>query len=85
MRGIIAKVRAPFAAELSRIVGRADTLLYRRGRLDSSVDDLICSALIEQRDDALEGPPVWDLVEAYVAQRAIIGAKPASVVNLVEP
>jgi len=202
MRSMIAQVRAPFAAELSRIVGRADTLLYRRGRFDCGVDDLICSALIEQRDveialspgfwwgtsllpgspirvedihnmtsitypevcraamsgqrlkdiledaadslfnpdpyyqqggdmircgglsytvdpakpvgqrisdmkllrsgrsietdkeyvtaswscasDAVEGPPVWDLVEAYVARRAVIRATPASVVNVVE-
>lgn len=201
-RAMIAQVRAPFAAELSRIVGRADTLLYRRGRFDCSVDDLICSALIEQRDveialspgfwwgtsllpgspirvedihnmtsitypevcraamsgqrlkdiledaadnlfnpdpyyqqggdmircgglsytvdpakpvgqrisnmkllrsdrsvepdkeyvtaswscasDAVEGPPVWDLVEAYVARRAIINATPASMVNVVK-
>jgi sulfur-oxidizing protein SoxB len=202
MRTTIAKVRAPFAAELSRIVGRADTLLYRRGRFDCSVDDLICSALIEERDveialspgfwwgtsllpgslirvedihnmtsitypevcrsaisgqrlkdiledaadnlfnpdpyyqqggdmircgglsyaidpakpigqrisemkllrsgrsiepdkayvmaswscasDTVEGPPIWDLVEAYVSRRAVVRVTPASVVNVVE-
>ena len=50
MQATIARVRAPFAAELSRVVGRTDTLLYRRGRFDCSVDDLICGALIEERD-----------------------------------
>ncbi|WP_050423311.1 thiosulfohydrolase SoxB [Bradyrhizobium tropiciagri] len=60
MEAMIAKVRAPFAAELSRIVGRTDTLLYRRGRLDCSVDDLICSALIEQRDVEIAlSPGFW--------------------------
>src|SRR5476651_895371 len=31
MAGAIAKARAPYAKELSRVVGKADSLLYRRG------------------------------------------------------
>ncbi|MCZ7656576.1 MAG: thiosulfohydrolase SoxB [Xanthobacteraceae bacterium] len=50
MAAAIAKVRAPFAAELAREVGRTDSLLYRRGNFNGSFDDLICAALIEQRD-----------------------------------
>jgi sulfur-oxidizing protein SoxB len=184
------------------VVGRADTLLYRRGRFDCSVDDLICAALMEERDaeiglspgfwwgtsllsglpitveaihnmtsitypevcrsaikgqrlkdiledvadnlfnpdpyyqqggdmircggvaytidprkpagkriadmrllrtdqpiepdkdytvaswacanDAVEGPPIWDVVESYIARKATVGATPASVVKLIE-
>ena len=46
----VESVRAPFAAELDRVVGTTDTLLYRRGNLNGTFDDLICDALLEQRD-----------------------------------
>jgi sulfur-oxidizing protein SoxB len=50
MSAAIAKARAPFAAELGREVGRAESLLYRRGTFNGTFDDLICHALIEGRD-----------------------------------
>ncbi|SEW19614.1 sulfate thiol esterase SoxB [Cognatiyoonia koreensis] len=44
--------RAPFANELSEVIGRTadDTTLFRRGNLNGSWDDLICDALIEERE-----------------------------------
>jgi len=50
MAAAIARARAPFAAELARAVGRTRSLLYRRGTLNGTFDDLICAALIEERD-----------------------------------
>jgi sulfur-oxidizing protein SoxB len=50
MKAAIEKARAPFAAELARVVGRTESLLYRRGSFNGTVDDLICQALIEERD-----------------------------------
>jgi sulfur-oxidizing protein SoxB len=50
MTAAIEKVRAPFAAELAREVGRTEQLLYRRGSFVGTFDDLICAALIEERD-----------------------------------
>ncbi len=50
MKAAIDKARAPFAAELSREVGRTDSLLYRRGTFNGSLDDMICAALLEERD-----------------------------------
>jgi len=50
MKSAIEQVRAPFAAELSRVVGYADSLLYRRGSFGGSFDDLICAALMQERD-----------------------------------
>jgi sulfur-oxidizing protein SoxB len=50
MHAAIERVRAPFAAELTRELGRTDTLLYRRGTFNGTVDDMICAALIEERD-----------------------------------
>jgi len=50
MAAAVEKVRAPFAAELKREVGKTDTLLYRRGNFAGTFDDLICSALLKERD-----------------------------------
>ena len=50
MAAAIAKTRAPFAQELSRVVGRSESLLYRRGNFNGSFDDLICDALLKERD-----------------------------------
>ena len=46
----IAEVRAPFASELARVVGHSESLLYRRGTFNGTVDDLICAAIIAERD-----------------------------------
>jgi sulfur-oxidizing protein SoxB len=50
MQQAIEWVRAPFAQELARIVGHSESLLYRRGTFNGTLDDLICTALIEERD-----------------------------------
>jgi S-sulfosulfanyl-L-cysteine sulfohydrolase len=50
MAAAISKARAPFADELARVVGKADSLLYRRGNFNGTFDDLICAAVIEERD-----------------------------------
>ncbi len=42
--------RAPYKAELEEVIGQTDTLLYRRGNFNGSWDDLICDALISERD-----------------------------------
>ena len=50
MAALIAKIRAPHAAELGRVLARTDSLLYRRGNFNGTFDDVICQALLEQRD-----------------------------------
>ncbi|MFB9263820.1 thiosulfohydrolase SoxB [Bradyrhizobium erythrophlei] len=50
MAARIAEVRKPYAAELSRVLGRTDSLLYRRGNFNGTFDDLICQALLQERD-----------------------------------
>lgn len=46
----IAKARAPFATELTRVLGHSESLLYRRGNFNGTFDDLICDALLKERD-----------------------------------
>ena len=50
MTAAIAKARAPYVKQLARVVGQADSLLYRRGNFNGSFDDLICAALLKERD-----------------------------------
>jgi len=50
MAALVREVRAPHAAELARVVGRTESLLYRRGNFAGSFDDLICRALLAERD-----------------------------------
>jgi S-sulfosulfanyl-L-cysteine sulfohydrolase len=50
MTAAVTKVRTPYAKELAREVGRAESLLYRRGNFNGTFDDLICAALLKDRD-----------------------------------
>ncbi|KZK89947.1 MULTISPECIES: thiosulfohydrolase SoxB [unclassified Pseudovibrio] len=50
MATLIDQERAPFKEELEEIIGTTDSLLYRRGNFNGTWDDLICQALIEERE-----------------------------------
>ncbi len=50
MAEAVAEVRAPFQAELATVLGRTESLLYRRGNFNGTVDDLICQALASELD-----------------------------------
>ncbi|MEJ8474578.1 thiosulfohydrolase SoxB [Roseibium algae] len=57
MTALITEVRAPFAEELSRKIGTTESLLYRRGNFNGTFDDLICEALLEERDAQISLSP----------------------------
>ncbi|MGR3368568.1 MAG: thiosulfohydrolase SoxB [Sagittula sp.] len=50
MAALIDEQRAPFKAELEEVIGTTDELLYRRGNFNGTWDDLICNALISERE-----------------------------------
>ncbi|MEL7470977.1 MAG: thiosulfohydrolase SoxB [Pseudomonadota bacterium] len=50
MTALIDEQRAPYADQLSEVLGHTDSLLYRRGNFNGTWDDLICNALIEERE-----------------------------------
>jgi S-sulfosulfanyl-L-cysteine sulfohydrolase len=50
MTKLIEEIRAPYKAVLDKVHGRADSLLYRRGNFNGTFDDLICQAIIAERD-----------------------------------
>jgi sulfur-oxidizing protein SoxB len=50
MTAVIDETRKPFEKELNEVLGTTDSLLYRRGNFNGTFDDLICQALIEERE-----------------------------------
>lgn len=50
MTALVEKVRAPFAKDLAKVIGKTDSLLYRRGNFNGTFDDLICDAMLSERD-----------------------------------
>lgn len=47
---LIDEQRAPYEATLSEVIGKTDSLLYRRGNFNGTWDDLICDALLKERE-----------------------------------
>jgi sulfur-oxidizing protein SoxB len=50
MTALVEETRAPYAAEMSEVIGTSGSLLFRRGNFNGTWDDVICGALISQRD-----------------------------------
>lgn len=50
MTAMVEATRAPFKDEMAEVIGKTDSLLYRRGNFNGTWDDLICNALIEERE-----------------------------------
>jgi sulfur-oxidizing protein SoxB len=47
---IIERHRTPYAKDLARVLGKTETLLYRRGNFAGTLDSIICDAILSQRD-----------------------------------
>jgi len=50
MAAKIDEIRKPHETMLGESVARTDTLLYRRGNFNGTLDDVICDALLSERD-----------------------------------
>jgi len=57
MAEAIRKVRAPHEAMLRQPIGKTETLVYRRGNFGGTLDDLICDALLAERDTEIALSP----------------------------
>jgi sulfur-oxidizing protein SoxB len=55
----VARQRAPFKAELERPVARTETALWRRGNVAGTMDEVICDALLTQRDAEIALSPAF--------------------------
>ncbi len=54
---LIDRLRAPYETELNRELAHTGSLLYRRGNFNGTFDDLICQALIAERDAEISLSP----------------------------
>ena len=50
LSALIASIRMPHEGTLKTVLARTESLLYRRGNFNGTFDDLICQALLKQRD-----------------------------------
>ncbi|MDG1282493.1 MAG: thiosulfohydrolase SoxB [Pseudorhodobacter sp.] len=50
MAALIDAERAPFKDQLEEVIGKTESLLYRRGNFNGTWDDLICDAMLSERD-----------------------------------
>jgi sulfur-oxidizing protein SoxB len=57
MTKLIKKIRSPYEKECNRIIGKTDNLLYRRGNFNGSWDDVICDAIMQERDTEISLSP----------------------------
>ena len=57
MAALINGERAPYVDQLSEVIGQSESLLYRRGNFNGTWDDLICQALIEEREADISMSP----------------------------
>jgi sulfur-oxidizing protein SoxB len=50
LTALVLEARAPYLERLDKVLGRTESLLYRRGNFSGTFDDLICQALLAERD-----------------------------------
>ena len=57
MKNLINKIRAPYQEVCNRVIGKTETLLYRRGNFNGSWDDVICDTIMQERDTEISLSP----------------------------
>ncbi|MBL8703542.1 MAG: thiosulfohydrolase SoxB [Rhodospirillales bacterium] len=57
MTQAVRKARAPYETELGREIARTESTLYRRGNFNGTFDDLICQAMLSERDTEIALSP----------------------------
>ena len=57
MARLVSEIRAPHEKMLSTELARTESLLYRRGNFNGTLDDLICQAMLSERDAEISLSP----------------------------
>jgi len=73
MAALVESIRAPHRAILDKVHGRTDSLLYRRGNFNGTFDDLICQAIMSERDAELALSPGFRWGATLLPGQAIDG------------
>jgi sulfur-oxidizing protein SoxB len=71
MAAVIAKHRAPYNSDLTRPLGRTNSLLYRRGNFAGTLDDLFCEAMLSERDAEIALSPAFRWGATLLPDQAI--------------
>jgi S-sulfosulfanyl-L-cysteine sulfohydrolase len=70
---LILEARAPYRDKLDKVLGRTDSLLYRRGNFNGTFDDLICQALLAERDAEIALSPGFRWGSSLLPDQEITG------------
>ena len=54
---LVKKLRAPHEGAINKVLGRTEHVLYRRGNFNGTFDDLICNAIMKERDTQIALSP----------------------------
>ncbi|HEX6611630.1 MAG TPA: thiosulfohydrolase SoxB, partial [Hyphomicrobiaceae bacterium] len=71
MAALVQEIRAPHEAMLTTELARTDHMLYRRGNFSGTLDDVICTALMEESDAELSLSPGFRWGASLLAGQAI--------------
>lgn len=73
MQKLVDDIRAPHKAVLDKVYGQADSLLYRRGNFNGTFDDLICQAMLAEREAEIALSPGFRWGASLLPGQAITG------------
>ncbi len=71
MTKLVADQRAPYEAEMSEVIGHTGSTLYRRGNFNGTWDDLICDAILEEREADIALSPGFRWGPTVIADQPI--------------
>jgi S-sulfosulfanyl-L-cysteine sulfohydrolase len=71
MAALIREIRSPHEAMLAKELARTDGLLYRRGNFNGTFDDVICDAMLSERDAELCFSPGFRWGNSLLPDQAI--------------
>ena len=57
MAALVRQIREPYETMLKTELARTESLLYRRGNFNGTLDDVICQAMLEERDAEISLSP----------------------------
>ena len=70
---LVYEARAPYSDKLDKVLGRTEALLYRRGNFNGTFDDLICQALLAERDAEIALSPGFRWGSSLLPNQDITG------------
>ena len=70
---LIQSIRDPYSKELNEVLARTESTLYRRGNFNGTFDDLICQAIMQERDTEIALSPGFRWGPTLIPDQEITG------------